>query len=316
MPSCNGIFAATDACGVAGAVAHFPAMTETDAHPLFRPAGWRRTAGSAAVGLIYFFPVVWMLLAAVKTRPDALAVPPKLIFRPTLEHYRSLFTGFTADGKQVFPTGFAHYIANSLGICGGSVLLALALGALAAYGFARLPMRGAGYLLFYTLVLRMIPPLTSIIPLYVLFSRIGLGGSYAGIVLVYVAFNLPFAIWMLRSFVLELPRAAEEAAWLDGSSRLRLLWRICLPQMRAGLAATAIIAFVFTWNDFLFSQMLTGVDTRTIPVAMLRVLGADFGTDWGLFAAAGTIYLAPVLLVAFFLQNQLLRGATFGTLTR
>jgi multiple sugar transport system permease protein len=291
-------------------------MSEDETHPLFRPATWRRTAGSALVGLIYFVPVIWMLLAAIKTRQDALAVPPKLLFHPTFEHFLSLFTGFTSEGKQVFPTGFALYIANSVVICGVSVALALTLGILAAYGFARLPVRGASHLLFYTLVLRMMPPLTSIIPLYVLFSRIGLGGSYTGIILVYTAFNLPFAIWMLRSFILELPRAAEEAAWLDGSSRLRVLWRICLPQMRAGIAATAIIAFVFTWNDFLFSQMLTGVDTRTIPVAMLRVLGADFGTDWGLFAAAGAIYLAPVLLVAFFLQNQLLRGATFGTLAR
>jgi multiple sugar transport system permease protein len=285
-------------------------------HPLFRPAGWRRSAGAVLVGLVYFLPVLWMLLAAIKTRQDALAVPPKLLFHPTLEHFRSLFTGFTTDGKQVFPTGFEVYIFNTVLIAGLSVLLALALGTLAAYGFARLPVRGAQYMLFYILVLRMIPPLTSIIPLYVLFSRIGLGGSYTGIILVYTAFNLPFAIWMLRSFLLELPRAAEEAAWLDGSSRLRILWRVCLPQIRSGLAATAIIAFVFTWNDFLFSQMLTGVDTRTIPVAMLRVLGADFGTDWGLFAAAGAIYLAPVLLVALLLQGQLLRGATFGTMTR
>ena len=279
-------------------------------------SGWRRSLGAGVVGVIYFIPVFWMLLAGIKTRPDALAVPPKLIFHPTFEHFRSLFSGFTDAGVQVFPTGFAHYIFNSVLICGGSVLLALALGLLAAYGFARLRLPGGGALLFYALVLRMIPPLSAIIPLYVLFSRIGLGGSYLGIILVYTAFNLPFAIWMLRSFILELPREAEEAAWLDGSSRFTVLRRICLPQLHAGLAATAIIAFVFTWNDFLFAQMLTGVDTRTIPVAMLRVLGADFGTDWGLFAAAGAIYLAPVLLVAFFLQPQLLRGATFGTMTR
>ena len=291
-------------------------MQDEAAHPLFRPASWRRTAGAALVGAVYFIPVIWMLLAGIKTRQDALATPPKLIFTPTWENFVSLFTGFTSDGRQVFPTGFQYYIFNSIFIAGLSVLLALALGVLAAYGFARLPVRGSSYLLFYTLVLRMIPPLTTIVPLYVLFSRIGLGGSYEEIILVYTAFNLPFAVWMLRSFLIELPRAAEEAAWLDGSSRLRILWRICLPQMRGGLAATAIIAFVFTWNDFLFSQILTGVDTRTIPIAMLRVLGADFGTDWGLFAAAGTIYLAPVLLVAFFLQNQLLRGATFGTVTR
>lgn len=291
-------------------------MDQDDNHPLFRPAGWRRTVLSSVLGFVYFTPVIWMLLAAIKTRPDALATPPKIFFAPTLEHFRALFTGFTDAGQQVFPTGFQYYIFNSIFIAGTSVLLALGLGLLAAYGFARLPIRGAHWLLFYTLVLRMIPPLTTIIPLYVIFSRLGIGGSYIEIILVYTAFNLPFAVWMLRSFLIELPRAAEEAAWLDGTSRLGVLWKICLPQLRGGIAATAIIAFVFTWNDFLFSQILTGTQTRTIPIAMLRVLGADFGTDWGLFAAAGAIYLAPVLLVAFFLQNQLLRGATFGTVTR
>lgn len=290
-------------------------MAEAAPHPLFRPAGWRRAAGAGALGLIYFIPVLWMLLAAFKTRQDALAVPPRLIFVPTLDHFVSLFTGFE-DGKQVFPEGFQLYIVNSLFIAATSVVLALALGLLAAYGFARLRLPGASYLLFYTLAMRMIPPLTTIIPLYVIFSRIGLGGSYGGLIAVYTAFNLPFAIWMLRSFILELPPDAEAAAWLDGASHGRILRHIVLPQLRGGLAATAIIALVFTWNDFLFSQMLSGVDTRTIPVAMLRVMGADFGTDWGLFAAAGTIYLAPVLLVAFFLQNQLLRGATFGTVPR
>ena len=290
-------------------------MAEADDHPLFRPAGWRRTIGSAAVGLAYFIPVIWMLLAAIKTRQDALAVPPKLVFTPTFEHFVSLFTGFE-NSKQVFPDGFQLYIFNSLFIAAVSVSLALALGLMAAYGLARMQVPGGQFVLFYTLAMRMIPPLTTIIPLYVIFSKIGLGGSYAGLIAVYTAFNLPFAIWMLRSFIIELPRAAEEAAWLDGTPRAMILWRVCLPQLRGGLAATAIIALVFTWNDFLFSQMLSGVDTRTIPVAMLRVMGADFGTDWGLFAAAGTIYLAPVLLVAFFLQNQLLRGATFGTVTR
>ena len=290
-------------------------MDQDGNHPLFRPAGWGRTCGSAAWGLVYFVPVLWMLLAAFKSRPDTLAVPPKLIFTPTFEHFVSLFTGMEND-RQVFPDGFQLYIFNSLFIAAVSVSLALAVGLLAAYAFARMRLPGRSYLLFYTLAMRMIPPLTTIIPLYVIFSKIGLGGSYTGLIAVYTAFNLPFAIWMLRSFIIELPREAEEAAWLDGTSQTAILWRIVLPQLRAGLAATAIIALVFTWNDFLFSQMLSGVDSRTIPVAMLRVLGADFGTDWGLFAAAGTIYLAPVLLVAFFLQNQLLRGATFGTVPR
>jgi len=198
----------------------------------------------------------------------------------------------------------------------GWTLLALVLGGLAAYGFARLLVPGRSYFMFYILVLRMIPPLTLIIPLYFLLRVSGLGGTYLGIILVYIAFNLPFVIWMMRSFIDDLHRPIEEAARLDGSSEFKIFWRICLPQMRAGIAATALIAFVFTWNDFLFSLLLTGVDTRTIPVAMTRVVGADVGVDWGVFAAIGTIYLAPTLLVAFFLQDQLLRGATFGTVPR
>ena len=124
------------------------------------------------------------------------------------------------------------------------------------------------------------------------------------------------AKFFFYSFIEELPKPVEEAARLDGSSELKILWRVCLPQMGAGIAATAIIAFVFTWNDFLFSLLLTSVDTRTVPVAMTRVVGADVGVDWGVFAAIGTIYLLPVLAIAFFLQGQLLRGATFGTVPR
>jgi multiple sugar transport system permease protein len=291
-------------------------MNEQESDPLRNSAGWARTGVAALIGLVYFFPVVWMILAAFKTRADALATPPKLFFTPTLEHFWASFNRVSADGAQVFKTGLEGNFANSLFISSVSVALALALGALAAYGFARLRVAGRDYFMFYILVVRMVPPITAIIPLYFLFRVTGLGGGYVAIILVYTAFNLPFAIWMLKSFIDELHLPIEEAARLDGSSELKILWRICLPQMRAGVAATAIIAFVFTWNDFLFSLLLTSVTTRTVPVAMTRVVGADVGVDWGVFAAIGTIYLLPVLLIAFFLQGQLLRGATFGTVPR
>jgi multiple sugar transport system permease protein len=280
------------------------------------PASFGRTILAALVGLVYFFPVIWMILAAFKTRADALATPPKLFFTPTLEHFWASFHRLSADGSQIFDTGLGRNFANSLFISLTSVSLALMLGAIAAYGFARLRVVGRDYLMFYILVLRMVPPITAIVPLYFLFRVTGLGGGYVAIISVYTAFNLPFAIWMLKSFLDDLHRPIEEAARLDGSSDLKILWGICLPQMRAGFAATAIIAFVFTWNDFLFSLMLTSVDTRTVPVAMTRVVGADVGVDWGVFAAIGTIYLLPVLLIAFFLQGQLLRGVTFGTVPR
>jgi multiple sugar transport system permease protein len=278
--------------------------------------GFGRTLVATLVGLVYFSPVIWMILAAFKTRADALATPPILIFTPTFEHFWASFHRLSADGEQIFATGLDRNFMNSLFISLVSVGLALALGGLAAYGFARLRIAGRDYFMFYILVLRMVPPITAIVPLYFLFRVTGLGGTYFAIILVYTAFNLPFAIWMLKSFIDELHRPIEEAARLDGSSEAKILWGICLPQMRAGVAATAIIAFVFTWNDFLFSLLLTSVDTRTVPVAMTRVVGADVGVNWGVFAAIGTIYLLPVLLIAFFLQGQLLRGATFGTVPR
>ena len=291
-------------------------MADDQTGAMEKPAGLARALSAALVGVFYFFPVVWMILAAFKTRQDALATPPKLFFAPTLEHFWASFHRLSADGSQVFDTGLERNFANSIFISLVSVSLALALGTLAAYGFARLRVVGRDYLMFYILVLRMVPPITAIVPLYFLFRVSGLGGSYIAIIAVYTAFNIPFAIWMLKSFFDELHRPIEEAARLDGSSDWKILWRICLPQMRAGFAATAIIAFVFTWNDFLFSLMLTSVTTRTVPVAMTRVVGADVGVDWGVFAAIGTIYLLPVLLIAFFLQGQLLRGATFGTVPR
>ena len=144
------------------------------------------------------------MLAAFKTRADALATPPKLFFTPTLEHFWASFHRVSADGAHVFDTGLDRDFANSLVISFTSVALALALGALAAYGFARLRVAGRDSYMFYILVLRMVPPITAIVPLYFLFRVTGLGGSYVAIILVYTAFNLPFAIWMLKSFIDEL----------------------------------------------------------------------------------------------------------------
>lgn len=286
-------------------------MQQDATHPLFRPASWRRSAGAAAVGLVYFLPVLWMLLAGIKSRQDTLAGPLKLLFVPTFEHYRSLFTGVTPEGQQVFPTGFEYYIFNSLFICGTSVLLALALGLLAAYGFARLPIRGTSYILFYTLALRMIPPLTTIIPLYVIFSKIGLGGSYLGIILVYTAFNLPFAIWMMRGFLADVPVALEEAALLDGLTRLQIIRRIVVPVVMPGIASTAIFTFVFTWNEYLMALMLTAFKSVTVPVTIAKFV-EPYTVLWGQLSAAVVIQVVPMLIVVFLLQRHIVRGMTLG----
>ena len=162
----------------------------------------------------------------------------------------------------------------------------------------------------------MLPPIVVIIPIFLMFRVAGLSGTYVGVILLYTAFNLPFAIWMMKSFFDELSPDVEDAARLDGASERRVFFGVCLPQVKAGLAATAVFGLILTWNEFLFALLLTGVETRTVPVAMAQTIGGDIGVRWGLLAAIETLFLIPVIVVTFVLQNQLLRGVTFGTVRR
>ena len=277
-------------------------------------AGWGWTCFAAVISLIYFFPVAWIIMTAFKTRPDALATPPKFFFTPTLDNFGRVFSRAAIGADQAFDTGFSLFFFNSIFIAGTSVVLALIIGTLAAYGFSRFPLRGNDTYMFIILTTRMLPPIIVIIPIFLMFRVTGLSGTYFGIILLYTAFNLPFSIWMIKSFFDELNRDVEDAARIDGSSEFKLFFRICLPQVTAGLAATAVFALILTWNEFLFALLLTGTDTRTVPVAMARTIGGEIGVDWGLLAAIVSLFLIPVFIVTFALQHQLLRGVTFGTI--
>lgn len=292
-------------------------------------AGWGRTAFAAVVSLIYFFPVLVIIITAFKLQTDALAVPAKLIpttlfgliperftFEPTLQNFVNVFSRSYAAGADAQSTGFALYFFNSIFIAGASVALALVIGTLAAFGFSRYPLKGNDTYLFVILTTRMLPAIVVIIPVMLLFRVTGLSGTYTGIILLYTAFNLPFTIWMMKSFFDELSPDVEDAARLDGSTDRKVFFRICLPQVVAGLAATAVFGLILTWNEFLFALLLTGIETRTVPVAMSQTIGGDIGVRWGLLAAIETLFLIPVILVTFFLQNHLLRGVTFGTVKR
>jgi multiple sugar transport system permease protein len=162
----------------------------------------------------------------------------------------------------------------------------------------------------------MLPAIVVIVPIIIMFRVTGLAGTYLGIILLYTAFNLPFTVWMMKSFFDELSPDVEDAARLDGSSETRVFLKICLPQVLAGIAATAVFGLILTWNEYLFALLLSGVKTRTVPVAMAQTIGGDIGVRWGLLAAIETLFLIPVILVTFFLQNHLLRGVTFGTIKR
>jgi multiple sugar transport system permease protein len=293
-------------------------------------SGWGQTLFAGIISLIYFLPVLLIIVTSFKVQTEALAIPPKffpttffglipehLTFTPTLENYASVFSRAMTSGGVAENTGFARYFFNSLVIAGVSVFLALLIGTLAAFGFSRYPLKGNDTYLFVILTTRMLPAIVVIIPVILMFRVTGLSGSYIGIIMLYTAFNLPFTIWMMKSFFDELSLDVEDAARIDGSSDKRVFLKICLPQVLAGLAATFVFGLILTWNEFLFALLLTGVDTRTVPVGMSQAVGGGgIGVLWGLLAAIETLFLIPVFFVTFFLQDQLLRGVTFGTVKR
>jgi multiple sugar transport system permease protein len=293
-------------------------------------AGWGHTAFAAFISLVYFLPVLLIIVTSFKLQTEALAVPPRLfptsffgiipdqyVFSPTLENFTSVFSRAYTAGAAAESTGFDRFFFNSMFIAGTSVLLALVIGTLAAYGFSRYPLKGNDTYLFIILTTRMLPAIVVIIPIILMFRAVGLAGSYTGIILLYTAFNLAFTIWMMKSFFDELSTDVEDAARIDGSSEAKVFLKICLPQVIAGLAATFVFGLILTWNEFLFALLLTGPDTRTVPVAMNQAVSSGGrGTDWTLLAAIETLFLIPVFLVTFFLQEHLLRGVTFGTVKK
>ncbi|MEM7753668.1 MAG: carbohydrate ABC transporter permease [Pseudomonadota bacterium] len=279
-------------------------------------AGWGYTAIATVIGFIYFFPVFWIILTAFKTRTDALAVPPKLFFTPTFENFVSVFYRASITTGQRQATDMGLYFFNSIFIAFTSVGLALIVGTLAAYAFSRYPLKGNDTYLFIILTTRMMPPIVVIIPIFLMFRLSGLAGSYWGIILLYTAFNIPFSVWLVKSFFDELNPEIEDAARMDGATERRVFFGFCIPQILAGLSATFVFGLILTWNEFLFALLLTGVETRTVPVAMARTLGGEVGVDYGLLAAIVTLFLIPIFFVTFLLQNQLLRGVTFGTVKK
>jgi multiple sugar transport system permease protein len=279
-------------------------------------AGWGWSIGTGIISIIYFLPVLWIILTAFKSYNDTLAVPPKWIFTPTLANFVEVFFRSYTAGAEAVDTGFGLFFFNSIYVAGLSVVIAVVVGTVAAYGFSRFPLRGNDTYLFIILTTRMMPAIVVIIPIFQMFRVTNLAGTYTGVILLYTAFNLPFTIWMMKSFFDELSLDVEDAARMDGSSEIRIFFKICLPQVLAGIAATAVFGLILTWNEFLFALLLTGLETRTIPVAMAQTMGGDIGVRWGLLASIETLFLIPVIVVVFVLQNHLLRGVTFGTIKR
>lgn len=269
-----------------------------------RKTFWFYLLLAAALG-ITLTPIYWLLTISLKTVVDQFAVPPLWVhFQVTFEHYYDIF--------WVRP--FGTYLWNSALVAAVSTLLALAIGVAAAYALARLPMKPSWNrnLSFWILSTRMVPPIVTILPLFWLIRDAGLLNTRFSLILVYTGFNLPFVIWMMRSFFEDLPAEIEEAAWMDGSSRIRALVEIVLPLAAPGLAATAVFCLVVAWNEFLFALILTQTDAAmTLPVGIAGRV-TQYEIKWGAMSAAGVVAMIPVFIFALAVQRYLVRGLSLG----
>lgn len=297
-------------------------------------------AGAAVVlySLVAIIPLVWIFATGFKSPPDSISYPPKVVFEPTLEGYVNLFTARSRQTPEYIeslgppqtwyeelvrrrnmviagPSRFADRYWNSIVIGFGSTFLAVFLGTLAAYGFSRFKVPLKDDLLFFILSTRMMPPVAVAIPIFLMFRTLGLSDTAAGMILLYTAVNLSLSVWLLKGFVDEIPREYEEAAVVDGYSRLTAFWKVVLPQMRAGIAATAIFCLIFAWNEYAFALLLTSGSAQTAPPFIPIIIG-EGGLDWPAVAAGTTLFLLPVVFFTVLLRNQLLRGITFGAVRR
>ena len=262
----------------------------------------RRAAAAVLVALL-LFPLLWMTLASL--RPDARLFGgslPGSAQQLSVAHYEALFE----------ERGFAQPIRNSLVVAGLTTLVTLPVATLCAYALARLRLRGQAALLGFLLAVSMFPQISVVGPLYLMLREVGLINTYPGLVLPYVTFATPLAVWLLTGFFRQLPRDLEEAALIDGASRLRALRDIVLPLAAPGIASTAILTFLYCWNEFLFALSFTlGPERHTVPVAIALFRGR-YQVPWGQVLAAAVIATIPVALVVLAFQRRIVAGLTAG----
>ena len=251
---------------------------------------------------VWAFPVIWGILTSFKTERDVLAYPPVWILTPTLDTSRAVLSG--AD--SILPNLWSSIVVSST-----ATLLTMLFSVPAAYAIARLKYPGKQTSGFYVLVTQMLPPVGLVIPYYLVLQRIGGLDTYSGLILIFLTFSLPFAIWLMVSYFEDIPLEMEEAALLDRAGRLRALWYVILPQVRGGIAVTTIFVFLNSWNEFMFSVLLGGNRVRPVTVAMFNFISVE-QTQWARLAAAAIVAMAPVILIGLAAQRHIVKGLTVG----
>ncbi|MGG5751075.1 carbohydrate ABC transporter permease [Zafaria sp. Z1313] len=262
--------------------------------------------GIAVAGLLVVawtvVPLAWMLLGSFKSAADVTSASPRFFFTPTLENYVGLFSG---------ANNLTPYLVNSIIAAVGSAVIATVLGALGGYALSRTTMKGKDSLSFWFISTRMAPIAAVVLPLFLMFRVAGLIDTLPGLVLAYLTFNLPFAIWIMSAFFDGIPPSLEESAQVAGCSPWQVFWHVALPLTKAGLVTTAVLCLVFAWNDYAFATVISGPRSQTLPIAATQLV-TQTGVDWGQLTAIGTIVVLPMILAGIAVRRWLVSGLTLG----
>jgi multiple sugar transport system permease protein len=284
----------------------------------------RRVAVAFAM-LIAFFPIFWLISTSFKPYEEWAQWPPVWVTeRPTLQNYRIVFAPEAARQFAATQSGSLDYkvsgsawkaFGDSAVISVSATILSVAFGTLAAWAMVRFGTGGENYP-FQFLTVRMFPPIAVVVPMVVLFSVLRLSDTYLGLIIAYTAFTLPFSIWMIRSFIEEVPDELEGAAMIGGMTRLQAFRSVTLPLVKGGILATALFIFILNWSEFLFALTLTAGDVVTVTVQVANYVSASSGKLYGVQAAMGTVSTLPVIFFGYVIQRHLVRGLTFGAIKR
>lgn len=283
---------------------------------------WLRALVLGLYALVALTPLLWMALTSLKSRADTIALTPRVVpalaattepdslaFPATLEAYGALGT-VHAGAQQSFFEHLGHSVVIGL----LSTLASVVLGTLAAYGFSRFRIAGAKDWLFFVLSTRFMPPLAVVVPILMLYRRFELEGTHLGLVLLYTVFNLSLAVWLMKGFLDEIPRAWEEAAEIDGYSRLDAFVKVILPEARTGMSVTAVFCLISAWNEYGFALTLNHSGAITVPAYFAGLQGNIEGMPWPQVAAGALVFVVPIVLFTVLIRKHLLRGMTFGTI--
>ena len=270
----------------------------------YRSALERRALYALVIVLaaLIMLPFVWLVIMSFKTNDDIFAFPPKLLFVPTLDNYTGLWA-----------SSFRYSFLNSAVVSVTSTLLALLVGVPGGYALSRMAMRQDKALSLLILASRMAPPIAFTIPYFLAYRWLGLLDTKLGLILIYLTFNISLVVWLMRSFFDACPRSLEEAAWVDGASVWQGFTNIMLPICGPGVAATAILCFLYSWNDFFFALILTRNQAMTAPVAVVNFMNYE-GWEWGKIAAGGAMVMLPVLIFSVLVRKFLVQGMTTGAI--